>query len=73
MTFPKEHRAKIDSTDEIDKSFCSAVLCWYGTGDRVAKSGAAAASPARLPDQMTFAASAAPRARGWLKMWWRGR
>jgi len=66
MTFPKEHRAKIHSTDEIDKS-------WYGTGDRVAKSGAAAASPARLPDQMTFAASAAPRARGWLKMWWRGR
>ena len=24
MTFPKEHRAKIHSTDEIDKRFCRA-------------------------------------------------
>jgi putative transposase len=49
----KERRA-VRTTDEIDKSFllvCSAVVCWCCTGDRVAKSEAAAGSLAGLPDQ----------------------
>ena len=32
MAFPKEHRAKIHSTDEIDKSFVldGGMLVWHG-------------------------------------------
>ena len=65
MSFPKEHRAKLHSTDEIDKSFVLEVVCWCGTGDRVANSGAAAASSAGLPDQMPRPQVRRPCA-GWL-------
>jgi hypothetical protein len=33
------------------RAFCLAVVCWCGTGDRVAKSEAAAGSLAGLPEQ----------------------
>jgi Transposase, Mutator family len=48
------------------KAFCSAVVCWCGTGDRVAKSGAAAASSAGLPDPMSRPQCGARARVGWL-------
>ena len=48
------------STDVLDKSLSAAVLWWPGTGDRVALSGAAAASPAGSPHVVDPAAVAAP-------------
>ena len=38
MSFPKDHRPKLHSTDEIDKPFRRDLLSWGGTGDRAAKS-----------------------------------
>ena len=58
--FPAQHRAKLHSTDVLDKSLFAAVLGWPGTGDRVALSGAAAASPAGSPHAVDPAALAAP-------------
>jgi hypothetical protein len=58
--FPVQHRAKLHSTDVLDKSLPAAVLWWPGTGDRVALSGAAAASPAGSPHPDDPAAVAAP-------------
>jgi transposase-like protein len=58
--FPAQHRAKLHSTDVLDKSLPAAVLWWPGTGDRVALSGAAAASPAGSPHPDDPAAVAAP-------------
>ena len=46
---PRQHHKHMKSTDVLDKSLFAAVLGWPGTGDRVAKSGAAAASPAGPP------------------------
>ena len=43
MTLHPDHWTRI-------RTLCSTVVCWCGTGDRVAKSGAAAASSAGLPD-----------------------
>src|SRR4051812_20334656 len=60
MAFPAQHRAKLHSTDVLDKSLLAAVLGWPGTGDRVALSGAAAASPAGSPHVVDPAALAAP-------------
>ena len=57
MGFPAQHRAKLRSTDEIDKLFRRELLSWSGTGDRVAKSRAEDASP----DRAAF--SVAPRLR----------
>jgi transposase-like protein len=47
MDFPREHRAKLHSTDEIDKLFRRDLLFWPGTGDRVAKSRARGCEPGR--------------------------
>jgi transposase-like protein len=60
MGFPAQHRAKLHSTDVLDKGLFAAVLGWPGTGDRVALSGAAAASPAGSPHPDGSAAVAAP-------------
>lgn len=60
MGFPAQHRAKLHSTDVLDKSLSAAVLGWPGTGDRVALSGAAAASSAGSPHIDGPAALAAP-------------
>ena len=38
MRFPKDHRPKIHSTDEVDKPFRRDLLSSSSTGDRVAKS-----------------------------------
>jgi hypothetical protein len=38
MGFPAQHRAKLHSTDEIDKPFRWELLFLSGTGDRAAKS-----------------------------------
>jgi transposase-like protein len=59
LGFPAQHRAKPHSTDVLDKSFSAAVLWWLGTGDRVALSGAAAASLAGSPHPDDPAAVAA--------------
>jgi hypothetical protein len=48
------------TTDVLDKGLSAAVLWWPGTGDRVALSGAAAASPAGSPHPDGSAAVAAP-------------
>src|SRR5947209_12423576 len=58
--FPAQHRAKLHSTDVLDKSLSATVLWWPCTGDRVAMSGAAAASPAGSPHPDGSAAVAAP-------------
>jgi hypothetical protein len=58
--FPAQHRTKLHSTDVLDKGLFAAVLGWPGTGDRVALSGAAAASPAGSPHVVDPAALAAP-------------
>jgi hypothetical protein len=55
--FPAAHRAKIHSTDEIDKPFCCDLLSWRGTGDRAAKSQVRGCEPGRA------AFSAAPHLR----------
>src|SRR4051812_37095723 len=47
--FPAQHRTKPHTTDVLDKGLFAAVLGWPGTGDRVALSGAAAASLAGSP------------------------
>jgi hypothetical protein len=47
MSFPKDHRPKIHSTDEIDKPLQCDLLCWDGTGDRAAKSRARGCKPDR--------------------------
>ena len=60
MGFPARHRTKLHSTDVLDKGLSAAVLWWPGTGDRVALSGAAAASPAGSPHPVDPAAVAAP-------------
>src|SRR5690242_17281780 len=58
--FPDEVRRLLYTTDVLDKSLLAAVLGWPGTGDRVALSGAAAASPAGSPHVVDPAAVAAP-------------
>src|SRR3954447_11581706 len=58
--FPAEVRRLLYTTDVLDKSLFAAVLGWPGTGDRVALSGAAAASPAGSPHVVDPAALAAP-------------
>ena len=58
--FPARHRAKLHCTDVLDKGLFAAVLGWPGTGDRVALSGAAAASSAGSPHPDGSAAVAAP-------------
>ena len=58
--FPDEVRRLLYTTDVLDKSLFAAVLGWPGTGDRVALSGAAAASPAGSPHVVDPAALAAP-------------
>ena len=45
MSFPKDHRPKLHSTDEIDKPFRCDLLFWAGTGDRAAKSRARGCKP----------------------------
>lgn len=60
MAFPAQHRTKLHSTDVLDKSLSSVVLWWPGTGDRVALSGAAAASSVGSPHVDGPAAVAAP-------------
>jgi putative transposase len=45
MGFPAQHRAKLHSTDEIDKLFRRDLLSWVGTGDRAAKSRAGGCKP----------------------------
>jgi hypothetical protein len=57
MAFPKEHRAKIHSTDEIDKLFRRDLLSLWGTGDRAAKRWVRGCKPGRA------AFSVAPRLR----------
>ena len=57
---PAEHWKHVRTTDVLDKSLSAAVLWWPGTGDRVALSGAAAASPAGSPHPDDPAAVAAP-------------
>ncbi len=47
MNFPAAHRAKLHSTDEIDKLFRRDLLSWPGTGDRVARSRARGCEPGR--------------------------
>ncbi len=47
MSFPKDHRLKIHSTDEIDKPFRQDLLSCRGTGDRVAKSRDRGCKPGR--------------------------
>ena len=47
MSFPPAHRPKLHSTDEIDKPFRRALLCWGGTGDRAAKSRGRGCKPGR--------------------------
>src|SRR4051794_34595307 len=59
-TVPAEHWKRVRTTDVLDKSLFAAVLGWPGTGDRVALSGAAAASPAGSPHVVDPAALAAP-------------
>ena len=54
------HSGYNQTTDVLDKSLLAAVLGWPGTGDRVALSGAAAASPAGSPHVVDPAALAAP-------------
>jgi predicted component of type VI protein secretion system len=49
MDFPAQHRSKIHSTDEIDKSFQHDLLFYNSTGDRVAKSRVEDANPAAQP------------------------
>ena len=57
---PRQHHKHMKSTDVLDKSLSATVLSWLGTGDRVALSGAAAASPAGPPHPDGSAAVAAP-------------
>jgi hypothetical protein len=49
MGFPTQHRAKLHSTDEIDKPFRCELLFWGGTGDRAAKSWAGGCKPGHWP------------------------
>ena len=58
--FPDEVRRLLYTTDVLDKGLFAAVLGWPGTGDRVALSGAAAASPAGSPHVVDPAALVAP-------------
>src|SRR3954452_23822154 len=58
--FPDEVRRLLYTTDVLDKGLFAAVLGWPGTGDRVALSGAAAASSAGSPHPDGSAAVAAP-------------
>src|SRR3954466_14553877 len=68
---PEIHRALLERgvavcertvTDVLDKGLFAAVLGWPGTGDRVALSGAAAASPAGAAPIFDPGAPAAPGA-----------
>jgi hypothetical protein len=47
MSFPKDHRLKIHSTDEIDKPFRRELLFLSGTADRAAKSWGRGCKPDR--------------------------
>ncbi len=47
MSFPKDHRPKLHSTDEIDKPFRRDLLSLGGTGDRAAKSRDRGCKPGR--------------------------
>ena len=49
MTFPKEHRAKLHSTDEIDKSFAQKYGSFPCADDLVVKCAASAESTIRPP------------------------
>ena len=60
FAFPADVRRLIYTTDVLDKGLFAAVLGWPGTGDRVALSGAAAASSAGSPHPDGSAAVAAP-------------
>jgi putative transposase len=53
MAFPKEHRAKLHSTDEIDKGFVldGGMLVWHGRPRGEQRGGGCELR--RLPDQMT--------------------
>ena len=42
MSFPKEHRAKLHSTDEIDKLFLCSAMCWSARRSDLQESGAGA-------------------------------
>jgi hypothetical protein len=57
---PCQYHRHMKSTDVLDKGLFAAVLGWPGTGDRVALSGAAAASPAGSPHVVDPAALAVP-------------
>jgi hypothetical protein len=57
---PAEHWKHLRTTDVLDKSLSAVVLWWPGTGDRMALSGAAAASLAGSPHPEDPAAVAGP-------------